>query len=1482
MKPTKTKWSSRLLAFLMATVMTVGLLPNNVIPTVNADESWGNMTGGTVTIKPGTGAGSVDWNNNLNSMHGYKISVWYAALDPVETAKHPDEPSYYWGSEDRTKCFQVGGNAYFRDSDLATKSGQRVAPAMFGKGNIYELTTRNQTWSNTITSIRDTAFHYKYMDFYTKNPNPKMDYFNGVSKEVLGTSWSVLGSKNYAKTYARDYLGLDISKPDVLKTLAEDHPEWNKGQKALQDWINRIYDMNNPSNPNYTSGKKLVKSQDLTLPFAPATKAKDGVIASGEYIKSYFLNPNILNEIAFVTATTQDAPVWLVEDFITGRYLGKTGDRSANKFEYPQGQYKIFIEPCMFRPYNGVNGVMTWREMMSEYLEYIKSGSWGGESAVVNLGSAVPQIANALVLEKGDPVLQVNGKPIQSSKLMDGDWSAPQEVAKNEPTNGLGVGIITSPSLLSYDSGPRIIKTYVSIDSVDEAGNITYKQIADPVVINATNENFYTEKDLLALQNDSNIVVGQEGAIIDYPFTNKDDTITNVPKIEGTEFISNSEVVGTAVLNDIVSSIPDMNNDTTWVNELLPKDSEKQLQPIATEVKGSATGIVTESAVEVEGGVAFVNRLGEIVDSVAVSNEMAKFIEEMGIMAYNGTEVKGVTADVFNEKTDVRLGKVDYTHGKVVKITDEEALDPSVPADDLVVDSTDTLILRYIVFPEAIQTDVVEIYYEEDGKTEYRVVDPRPLDKDGTTVNIQIPEVELPEGADPMEIVEWVTNPEWPLYDISTGTLPPPTNEGKTGNTVDPIPEYPETPIIHNLYVKWRVVVPAPPKPGTIKDTVPEWRLSKYRPSLITENNPIRSASMNLNLTGDSTTHVTSTLSPSGSYNFDTINPNGQKTVAGYNPNNMNMKTITTQWLSAYAGVPANTFYHSKAIAKSSTSVSHDKPYADIKLDGNLNQIKSFDTGKINAASWMTDSTTKKGLEQHNIKTDVKPIGYSGGDEYDKSSVLKYGIYNKDTYTHKIANYRHKCGRWSCWCRCYLSTETRSPAEGAVTYRTADYNMTTTFERYVQKNTDNQKFTVAPEIKKDNGLTTIKYQLKDTLTIYPEVGMLFDNDADQESIKWVVGDQGRKISPVVYQTLQHKVWVEPTSVGTSVATDTRALQTAQKLGEANKQVIHKGAGVNNTFRLYRDDDKDSKAILTVKTFALDFKDKSALNQVDVKSAWGNGSYNSETQHDKLVNSIKGANKADATEKLLVDTAFGGNAEYVGGEKRQKTASYNIMSYNGKTTTVFEHELIVRGGYVIGVNLMSRTDGSKKLVKIEDLKKTDEALYNALVNMNLYNEKNDRNQTVFKTFEHLTGDTLTEAKYASDLANARKTVDKIDTPAYASVATNKPWYSEDTTVLVVKEYVTNFEIPSIAFGDKLSMSVADLTTPIQKEQFYSKMGKGYTYLKYDLPIASMYDGVDKTSCYFEFTSLPSDAFEFGQQKTDYLVPNVSITDTTRIN
>lgn len=121
--------------------------------------------------------------------------------------------------------------------------------------------------------------------------------------------------------------------------------------------------------------------------------------------------------------------------------------------------------------------------------------------------------------------------------------------------------------------------------------------------------------------------------------------------------------------------------------------------------------------------------------------------------------------------------------------------------------------------------------------------------------------------------------------------------------------------------------------------------------------------------------------------------------------------------------------------------------------------------------------------------------------------------------------------------------------------------------------------------------------------------------------------------------------------------------------------------------------------MTVKTFALDFASSSSknasklLNGVDVKSAWGNSAYNSQAQHDILIAKLKKTGKADATEKLLVDINFGGNAEYTGAEKNQKTANYKVMTYSGKEVTTFEHQLIVRGGSLIAVGYNDRSNPS---------------------------------------------------------------------------------------------------------------------------------------------------------------------------------------------
>jgi hypothetical protein len=310
--------------------------------------------------------------------------------------------------------------------------------------------------------------------------------------------------------------------------------------------------------------------------------------------------------------------------------------------------------------------------------------------------------------------------------------------------------------------------------------------------------------------------------------------------------------------------------------------------------------------------------------------------------------------------------------------------------------------------------------------------------------------------------------------------------------------------------------------------------------------------------------------------------------------------------------------------------------------------------------------------------------------------------------------------------------------------------------------------------------------------------------------------------------------------------------------------------------------------MTVKTFALDL-DTNKISYND----WGNNSYNGATlgEHNKLLSQIDTVGKATVTEKLLIDSPNYGSLDYTGGVRTSASNAYTKVDYSSQSNKVkdssgkytvceLKHKLIVRGGQVIGVEFQNRNTLGYTKYTMSQLKTADGALYDALVNMNLYNPSNDRSQTVLSTFEHKAGDSLTENTYATMLASARKSVDGIDTPDNAKVSTGSGWYSEDSTVLIVKEYITNYTVPSIAVSDKISLQVNGLQTPVDKNQFFNTMGKGYLYLKYDLPISTP---AGNANAYFEFTTMPGDSLDdYGKQGVNYLVPNVSVSDTTRTN
>ena len=780
--------------------------------------------------------------------------------------------------------------------------------------------------------------------------------------------------------------------------------------------------------------------------------------------------------------------------------------------------------------------------------------------------------------------------------------------------------------------------------------------------------------------------------------------------------------------------------------------------------------------------------------------------------------------------------------------------------------ATNVVYIRYLLFPVSFQFNKINMV--KNGavvgtySTHQELVFTEDLGHKGTVKFNNILEELLRQG-ESAKLDRWVTSEEV-IENIATSPLP---TGSKSGTDIpEEITDFLKT---EHIYAEWTINLANGNSQPSVAD-VPEWRLSLYNSdvSLLAGLNDWNKAYSWINLNADNGCYASNSyITNSGTYRYKIYNPNGQEPNSSNAPENQKYD----KWL------------HSKALTKGSYNISHSNTMNGVSMSGTATFIKSTEDSGLTAASWVESSGTQQGLSKYDVLSGKTPNSHLlSVPLYVKSDTLNYKIRNKDTYTHYKGNKKHvSCINHGTHCYCNLVPENTYPQ-----YLDAEYYVKANFDRYIQSSS-RPALTVSPDTTESNGYTTIKYQQDKTLNIYPEYGMLFDNDSNVESIKWMVSDQARLVKPVVYQTIQHKVYVDSASTGT-IATDSRAKTKAGSLGLGNLPVLYKGAPVNSTFKVYRANGDNRAGVMTVKTFALDI-DTSKVSYND----WGNGGYTGATlgEHNRLLKTLDTLGKATVSEKLLIDAPSYGSLDYTGGTKTSTSNAYTKVDYssqgnktkdyNGKYTVCeLKHKLIVRGGQVIGVELQDRNNLSYHKYTISQLKTEDTALYEALVGMNLYNPSNDKSQTVLTTFEHKAGDTLTEGTYASMLASARQSVDGISTPDNAEVTAGSGWYSEDSTVLVVKEYISNYTVPSIAVSDKISLQVNGLTTPVDKSKFFETIGKGYLYLKYDLPISTP---AGNTNAYFEFTTLQGDGLDdFGEPGVNYLVPNVSVTDTTRVN
>lgn len=276
-------------------------------------------------------------------------------------------------------------------------------------------------------------------------------------------------------------------------------------------------------------------------------------------------------------------------------------------------------------------------------------------------------------------------------------------------------------------------------------------------------------------------------------------------------------------------------------------------------------------------------------------------------------------------------------------------------------------------------------------------------------------------------------------------------------------------------------------------------------------------------------------------------------------------------------------------------------------------------------------------------------------------------------------------------------------------------------------------------------------------------------------------------------------------------------------------MINRGSGTNTSYY--------TEGTLKATTYAIDMNsDKSGL-----KSAWNSSGYSAESINNDFLLSFASANTdgtynatLTSTEKLLIS-----GQEY-GDDNTELTAT------SGATTST-EYKLTLRAGEIMAINGNTNwTSAYPDLVEPLERMKAD-------------------HNGVFSVFASQKGEDLTEQEFADLSVAARQ--------GSTSIQVDKGWYSEDSTVISLFVYETEFTLPSSVHSNKVPVSISGLESPQDKDKFYDTAVKGNLILR----LSTQSDDTNSVS-YLEYRT--DNALWNGDTQKLYAVPNVSIQDTTR--
>lgn len=500
-------------------------------------------------------------------------------------------------------------------------------------------------------------------------------------------------------------------------------------------------------------------------------------------------------------------------------------------------------------------------------------------------------------------------------------------------------------------------------------------------------------------------------------------------------------------------------------------------------------------------------------------------------------------------------------------------------------------------------------------------------------------------------------------------------------------------------------------------------------------------------------------------------------------------------------------------------------PREDFPSSGNVLAIKTKDITNDMFASWYAQANPfgdrvangvlskilGKPNTSRNIKLDYNVPSNSSSYVYRETRTESYSYTDSEGKT-----------QWSS--RDYTHSQTLTPD-----FTAAVYDTNVLFLSYLPKATANSvKFSNKEE--STNGLYWETNQESDNLSVVPEVAMLYNSNTGGNSVGFMAGSQKRPISPITYNKAEFvDVEVDPQLTGMSVATEQGAKALATAKGANGKEVIYKGSSTTTNFAV--------KGELKLKTFALD------IGSSALKNAWNpNVTYNTAKLNEDFLARVAQKDPATGNWQVTLD----GEGKYIIGNngKEYGGATQKLTLDEKNRQEVIEHRLEVRGGRVIAVNGVPVANLSAELKEV-------------LAQMHILG---DKDKTVLNVFETRAGAKISgETPEALSLANAARHT--------SDWANGNGWYNEDSTVLVVREYVNTFVLPQYTYSDKLPMEVDNLKTPMDKADFFKVGELGYLKLSYALTKLPKAEMVSDTL-----------SGQWTTRGANYVVPNVSVMDT----